>query len=101
MRSILAEWTSSRSYELRVANLMATGSGANFANRLNGSVFLTSDGSAATVHDDGAVDLLTGSSGIDWFLLNLDGDGSSGIKDKVTDLSAAEFANDLDFINGG
>ena len=47
--------------------------------------------------DDGAADVLTGSSGQDWFFANLTG---TGVKDKVTDLSAAEFANDLTFIQG-
>ena len=46
------------------------------------------------------MDLLTGSAGQDWFLLNEDGDGNRSNKDKVTDLSASEFAADIDFING-
>ena len=50
------------------------------------------------MHDDHAADVLTSSSGQDWFLLNIDGDG--GARDKVTDLHATEFASDLDFING-
>ena len=39
--------------------------------------------------------MLTGSEGQDWFLFNAD----TGVKDKVTDLKANEFADDLDFIN--
>ena len=50
------------------------------------------------MHDDAAQDVLTGSAGLDWFLFNQDGDG--GAKDKVTDLSAQEFASDMDFITG-
>jgi hypothetical protein len=59
--------------------------------RLNGNVFLQAD---VSVFDDGAADVMTGSAGQDWFFANLD----SGVKDKITDLSASEFANDLDFI---
>ena len=47
--------------------------------------------------DDGAADVLTGNTGQDWFFANILG---TGIKDKITDLSAAEFANDLTFIQG-
>jgi hypothetical protein len=54
-----------------------------------------------TVFDDGAADVLTGSAGIDWFFANLDGDGDPSVtKDKITDLHALEFADDLDFIQG-
>ena len=38
----------------------------------------------------------TGSAGLDWFLFNADGDGST--RDKATDLHAAEFAADLDWL---
>jgi Ca2+-binding RTX toxin-like protein len=100
IRSILAEWTSGRSYAERVANLMGTGSGASFAARANADVFLKTDGPAATVSDDLVQDILTGASGQDWFLFNLDGDGSNPQRDRATDLHASEFANDIDFING-
>ena len=49
-----------------------------------------------TVEDDGERDVLTGSSGIDWFFANLD----AGVVDKITDLNDDEFADDLDFILG-
>ena len=50
--------------------------------------------------DDNAADVLTGSSGTDWFFANLDGDRDPNIvKDKITDLHCGEFADDLDFIN--
>ena len=49
-----------------------------------------------TVFDDGASDVLTGSAGRDWFLFQADGDD----KDKVSDLGAGEFADELDFIDG-
>jgi uncharacterized delta-60 repeat protein len=90
--SILAEWTSARSYAVRVQNVR---DGTGSVDRLNGNVFLTD----ATVHDDGVMDLLTGSAGQDWFLFNQDGDNDAA-KDKATDLHASEFASDLDFING-
>jgi hypothetical protein len=100
LRSILAEWASSRTYSERVSNLMGTGSGTSFAARKNGSVFLKLDGAQATVFDDLVQDTLTGSIGQDWFLCNLDGDGSNQRKDKITDLQSNEFAKDIDFING-
>ena len=60
LQSVLAEWTSGRSFATRVANLRGTGSGT----RLNGSTFLDS----TTVLNDNAVDQLFGSNGQDWFL---------------------------------
>ena len=91
---IMNEWTrADADYGQRVSHLRGDASGG-----LNGSTNLIFDGPAATVHDDHAADLLTGSAGQDWFLLNIDGDG--GVKDKVTDLHASEFASDIDFIGG-
>jgi Ca2+-binding RTX toxin-like protein len=81
LAAIMAEWTSSHSYSVRVASLQS-------ANLLTDS----------TVRDDNAVDVLTGSAGQDWFLLNLDGDHNS-VRDKAADLSANEFATDIDWIN--
>ena len=46
-----------------------------------------------TVLDDNTPDVLTGSSGNDWFFANVD-DGH----DQITDLTAKEFADDLGFI---
>jgi uncharacterized delta-60 repeat protein len=99
LAAILAEWTSTRDYATRVANITGAGTGASFAARLNGGFFLrvTGDQATTTVYDDGAADVLTGSSGQDWYFANLAG---SGVLDRVTDLSAAEFANDLSFIQG-
>jgi autotransporter-associated beta strand protein/parallel beta-helix repeat protein len=88
--AVMAEWTSGRAYGDRIANLQGAGRGV----RLNGDVLLTVDGVAASVRDDGAADVLTGSAGRDWFFANLD----AGTRDKLTDLAAAEFASDLDFI---
>lgn len=105
LASVMAEWTSSRSYGDRVKNLRGDQSGreAAFAERANADNFLAVTGNAqgrvTTLYDDDAADVLTGSAGQDWFLFNADGDNQAK-KDKVTDLSAAEFADDLDFIAG-
>jgi|GEM_PF-1439456 len=90
LAAILAEWTSNRTFDVRTANL-SNGSGS--ATRANGSFFL----SATTVHDDGARDVMTGSSGFDWFFAHL-GSETDLTKDKITDMNAAEFAIDVDFI---
>jgi len=82
--AIMAEWTSSREYATRVANL----TGADTGERLNGGFFLQQ---GVTVFDDDVRDVLTGSAGLDWFLF-------SDTEDKVTDLSALEFADVLDYI---
>ncbi|MBC7965167.1 MAG: tandem-95 repeat protein, partial [Fuerstia sp.] len=80
--SVLEEWTSAADYGTRVNHLRAS--------------LLKTDGAGATVFDDGIEDVLTGSAGLDWFFANFDG----GISDKITDLHASEFADDIDFING-
>jgi ELWxxDGT repeat protein/autotransporter-associated beta strand protein len=87
LAAVMAEWTSSRNYATRVANLRGGGSGP----RANGMFFLKAHGPGATAFDDGAVDRLTGSDGADWFFANL---GHN--KDRITDLQAGEFADDLD-----
>lgn len=70
-------------------------------NGVSGTYFLQTPGAGATVFDDAAADVLTGSAGQDWFFANVAKDSTdSGVRDKVTDRSASEFANDLDFING-
>ena len=89
--SLLAEWSSTRSHADRVANLSGTGTGP----RLNGNNFLIVQGASRTVFDDGAVDSLTGDAGLDWFLLNLDGDGDPTKRDRVTDKRASEAATDI------
>lgn len=87
--AIMDEWTSQRTYAERTSNLTgATTGGAN------GQYYLNAGATNTTVFDDAAADVMTGSSGQDWFFANLD----TGIKDKITDLSATEFAEDLDFI---
>ncbi|MBW3542341.1 MAG: PKD domain-containing protein [Planctomycetes bacterium] len=83
---IMAEWTSDRAYQTRIENLSGVGTGE----RANGEVFLKIDD---TVRDDeeDSQDVLTGSSGGDWFFLWSD-------EDRATDLKDEAFANDLDFI---
>jgi PKD domain/RTX calcium-binding nonapeptide repeat (4 copies) len=76
--AIMAEWTSSRSYADRVANLRGLGSGP----RLNGDFFLKSAGPGATVFEDGSADQLTGSSGLDWYF--------SGLGDVIIDQHSGE-----------
>ena len=88
LEAILAEWNSPRSYSVRVNNIR---DGSGSAERLNGGYFLHGD---STVFDDAAVDMLTGNQGTDWFLFNMD----EGIRDRVLDLNASEFAEDLDLI---
>jgi hypothetical protein len=60
--AVLAEWTPNRSCVARVANLRGTGTGSDFANRLNGNIFLrvTDQAASTTVFDDGVADVLTG-----------------------------------------
>ena len=78
-----AEWTSGRSFADRVNNLR---NGTGPAGRLNGSYFLND----STVDDDLAsdsIDILTGSSGTDWFIYKFG-------EDLITGLSSTEAAYD-------
>jgi autotransporter-associated beta strand protein len=90
--AILAEWTSSRNYQTRVENIRGTGSGSSFDNRLNGDFFLNAGGPFRTVFDDGAIDVLSGNSGRDWFFANTGGAN----RDLITDRAQNEFADDVD-----
>ena len=102
LMAILNEWTSTRSYAERTANIAGTGNGASFVARLNGNYFLMNEGPSATVRDDNAKDILTGSAGQDWFFANLEiTNDDAVIEDKITDLNALEFAADLDWIENG
>jgi hypothetical protein len=91
---IMREWTSNGTYASRTAHLAGTAGG------LNAGYYLIAEGPTANVLDDNAKDVLTGSSGQDWFFANLflDNGDNANQKDKITDLSAEEFASDLDFI---
>lgn len=88
--AIMAEWTSERDYQTRVANLR-DGSGSPEEERDNGAYFLDTEGPDATVFDDAARDVLTGSAGLDWFMFNTE-------QDKATDLNDEEFDDVRDFI---
>jgi hypothetical protein len=90
---LMKEWTSSRDFATRRANLNGTGN----TPRDNGNYFLrssTAGNVAQTVFDDGSADVLTGTSAEeqDWFFL--------GTGDRATDLRDEAFAGDLEFING-
>ena len=84
--SIMAEWTSDGDYLTRAAHINGATTGG-----LNGDYLLSKSG--GTVLDDGDRDVLTGSSGEDWFFFDTS-------KDRVTDLTDEVFENDLDFILG-
>ena len=84
---LLAEWSSSRGYETRIANLRGSGTGP----RANGSTFLIARGGAATVFDDGIKDDLLGNGSRDWFFGHFDEDDDlNEIKDKASN----EFVDD-------
>jgi Ca2+-binding RTX toxin-like protein len=68
LQAILAEWSSGRDYLTRIANLTGTGSGADFANRLNGDNFLVA---GQTVFGDAGNSLVVGGPGQDWFFAGL------------------------------
>jgi PKD domain/RTX calcium-binding nonapeptide repeat (4 copies) len=85
--ALLDEWTSSRDYATRVANLKGTGSGP----RANGDYFLKASGVDQTVFDDAAADRMVGSSGKDWIFANLDG----GVLDDVSGLLQTELVEEL------
>jgi Ca2+-binding RTX toxin-like protein len=77
LEAIRAEWASEHDYATRVLNI-TDGTGSD--DRGNGTYFF--DGS--TVFDDGAVDLIQGHGGQDWFL--------GGAGDEVIDASGSEVA---------
>ncbi len=62
--SLLAEWTSSRGYNDRVANLRGTGTG----DRANGDMFLQNAPTDTLFDDAGSIDSLTGALGDDYLL---------------------------------
>lgn len=85
--ALLDEWTASRDYATRVANLKGTGSGP----RANGDYFLKANGADRTVFDDAAADRMVGSSGKDWIFANLD----SGVLDDVSGLLQTELVEEV------
>jgi len=101
LSAIFAEWTSTRTYSQRVANisgLTAPGmDGSTFGTRHNAGNFLTLTGSSPTVEDDTARDVLTGSGNRDWFLINADGSP----RDLITNLGRNDLATRLGSLPGG
>ncbi len=94
LTAIRSEWTSTRSYSARTANILGDNPGGD---RANGNFFLRPDTNVngdATAFDDGERDILTGNQGQDLFYFNND----SGVLDKITDLTASEFAADIDWL---
>jgi hypothetical protein len=77
LAAIMAEWTSDHDRNTRIANLSGTGSGPSFDSRLNGNIFLTANGAAATVLDDGVRDRLYVEE-LDWWF--------AGVHDKVVEV---------------
>lgn len=68
--ALSAEWAcTTRSLAARVANIDGTADplSPSFLARKNGDNFLRADGPDATVFDDNVYDMMTGSSGKDWF----------------------------------
>jgi ELWxxDGT repeat protein len=81
LSAIMDEWTrSDRTYLQRIDSL-------RFGTGLNGSVILDN----TTIFADDDADVLTGSSGNDWFIFD-------HVRDRVTDLNDEVFLNDLAFI---
>lgn len=63
LQAILNEWASSRSYNVRVANLK---NGSGSSSRLNGNYFLSTTGPSPTVIDDQKVDTYFARAAKDW-----------------------------------
>lgn len=82
---VMLEWTSARTYEERLRNIT---DGSGTADGENEGYFLQW---LNTVHDDLEEDVLTGSSGSDWFFANIN-------DDRITDLRDDVFANEWEFI---
>jgi Ca2+-binding RTX toxin-like protein len=84
LQAILAEWSSSRDFATRVAQLQGTMAGG-----LNGTYVLTSN----TVIDDNAVDLLVAGPARDWLFMNFQGTGlhdialDARLQDVLTDIN--------------
>ena len=94
LSAIQAEWLSSRTYESRLANLRGDTTNADFASRLNGEIYLLSEGDITntSVFDDAAVDFLRGKLGRDVFFGNLD----VGVLDSIVQPATNELRIDVD-----
>jgi hypothetical protein len=82
---ILTRWLGSADFNARVASL-STGAGA----------LLTTQ----TVHNDNAADVLTGDTGLDWYIFNADG-ADPATRDRTTDMDTYEatYTDDVAFMN--
>ncbi len=88
LAAIQREWTSSRSYADRVANLRGDAGSPTFDQRQNGNTFLRAAGASPTVFDDAATDYLFGDSGRDWYFASL-----GGAADFIWQLEADELTD--------
>ena len=78
LAQILNAWNGSGSYQARMSALQSPSASFHLA-------------AGQTVHDDAAVDQLTGSAGTDWFFANID----VGVLDHVTDQTGKEVTLDV------
>lgn len=78
---LLAEWNSGAPAATRRNHILGVTAGGLNTTLLNSS----------TVHDDAAVDKLTGSAGTDWFFANLD----AGVKDTITGKDSGELVQEI------
>jgi hypothetical protein len=89
LADLLAEWSSSRTYQQRIDNLLGVGTGE----RLNGNTTLGADPSDSIFADADSLNEILGDSNVDWFIAK-DGDR---LLDRVLSGSAAER---LDLLSG-
>jgi Ca2+-binding RTX toxin-like protein len=89
LADLLAEWSSSRTYQQRIDNLLGVGTGE----RLNGNTTLGADPSDSIFADANSLNEILGDSNVDWFIAK-DGDR---LPDRVLSGSPAER---LDLLSG-
>jgi hypothetical protein len=82
LADLLAEWSSSRTYQQRIDNLRGVGTGV----RLNGETVLGTDPRESIFADEGSVNDILGGSSIDWFIASL----NDLLPDRVLSGSSAE-----------
>src|SRR5262249_62272414 len=87
LAAVMAEWSSAHFYAERIASLSGDGN----SDRLNGNVFLTADGPAATVHGDGLTNFVLGGSGGNWYFANLIG----AVRDFLVGRRRGEVVEDI------
>lgn len=82
LADLLAEWSSSRTYQQRIDNLRGVGTGV----RLNGTTTLGADPRDSIFADEGSVNELLGGSGVDWLIASL----ADRMPDRVLSGTSAE-----------